>query len=35
MRRPLLIVGASGFGREALDVVEAHNAARPLGAFEV
>lgn len=30
-----MVVGASGFGREALDVVEAHNAARPADAFEV
>jgi len=33
--RSLVIVGASGFGREALDVVRAHNAAHPEDAFEV
>lgn len=31
----LVVVGASGFGRETLDVVVAHNAARPDSAFEV
>lgn len=31
MSRPLAIVGASGFGRETLDVVEAHNAAHVPG----
>ena len=35
MSRPLVVVGASGFGRESLDVVAAHNAARPDAAFEV
>jgi sugar O-acyltransferase (sialic acid O-acetyltransferase NeuD family) len=35
MSRPLVVVGASGFGRETLDVVAAHNAARPDAAFEV
>ena len=32
---PLIVVGASGFGRETLDVIAAHNAAHPEAAFEV
>jgi len=35
MSRPLVVVGASGFGGESLDVVAAHNATRPDAAFEV
>ena len=31
----LIIVGAGGFGRETLDVVEAINAASPVAAFDV
>lgn len=31
----LVVVGASGFGRETLDVVVAHNEAHPESAFEV
>jgi sugar O-acyltransferase (sialic acid O-acetyltransferase NeuD family) len=33
--RPLVVVGAGGFGREALDVVEALNAAGPRSLFDV
>jgi sugar O-acyltransferase (sialic acid O-acetyltransferase NeuD family) len=35
MSGPLVVVGASGFGRESLDVIAAHNAARPDAAFEL
>lgn len=35
MLRSLVIVGASGFGREALDVVRAHNDAHPEEAYPV
>jgi len=31
----LVVVGASGFGRETLDVIVAHNEAHPESAFEV
>ena len=33
--RQLVVIGASGFGRETLDVVEAHNAVRPEEAFDI
>jgi sugar O-acyltransferase (sialic acid O-acetyltransferase NeuD family) len=35
MSLQLVVVGASGFGRETLDVVAAHNAARPDAEFKV
>lgn len=34
-RRPLIIIGAGGFGREVLDVVEAINRALGLASYQV
>ena len=35
MAEPLIVVGASGFGRETLDVAEAINAAAPLPVWDI
>ena len=35
MAEPLVVVGAGGFGREVIDVVEAMNAASATPVFEV
>ncbi len=35
MTKEVIVIGAGGFGREALDVIEAHNAARPDDALVV
>lgn len=35
VKTDLFVVGAGGFGREALDVIEAHNRTRPHEAFNV
>ena len=35
MIRKVIVVGAGGFGRETLDVIEAHNAAEPGQVLEV
>ncbi len=35
MSRPIVVVGASGFGRECLDVIAAHNLAQADAAFDV
>lgn len=35
MSTPLVVVGAGGFGRETLDVIEAVNAARPRPQFDL
>ena len=35
MAEPLVVVGASGFGRETLDVAEAINAAAPLPVWDI
>lgn len=35
MADPVVVVGAGGFGRETLDVIEAHNAAAPESALAI
>lgn len=35
MKREVIVIGAGGFGREALDTIEAHNAASPETALHV